>query len=86
MKDEKTRKEMLFFLFSLFSLLSHLLYHTPLSTTTTRLFTIPTTMAANKDMINAYMVEAGFCINKHGGAYENVWRREAIEGGGAIQS
>jgi hypothetical protein len=28
-------------------------------------------MAANKDMINASMVEAGFCINKHGGAYEN---------------
>ena len=28
-------------------------------------------MAANKDMINASMVEAGFCINQHGGAYEN---------------
>ena len=49
-------------------------------------FTLATTMAANKDMINASMVEAGFCINKHGGAYENVWRQEAIEGGGAIQS
>ena len=28
-------------------------------------------MATNKDMINASMVEAGFCINKRGGAYEN---------------
>jgi hypothetical protein len=27
------------------------------------------TMAVNRDMIEASMVVAGFCINQHGGAY-----------------